>query len=72
MVYGGLDLVSRTLETQQVSPALRLPMGLVYIAIPFSGLCILYYCLTFLADLFRTGRGPNEQEGTASVGGPLD
>ena len=72
MIYGGLDLVSRTLETQQVSPALRLPMGLVYIAIPFSGLCILYYCLTFLADLFRTGRGPNEQEGTASVGGPLD
>ncbi|WP_297839417.1 TRAP transporter small permease [uncultured Roseibium sp.] len=72
MVYGGLDLVSRTLETQQVSPALRLPMGLVYIAIPFSGLCILYYCLTFLTDLFRTGRGPNEQEGTASVGGPLD
>ncbi|MBO6895362.1 MAG: TRAP transporter small permease [Roseibium sp.] len=72
MIYGGLDLVGRTLETGQVSPALRLPMGLVYIAIPFSGLCILYYCLTFLADLFRDGRGPNDQSGTPKAGGPLD
>ncbi|MBN9672595.1 TRAP transporter small permease [Roseibium aggregatum] len=72
MVYGGIDLVGRTLETGQVSPALRLPMGLIYVAIPFSGLCILYYCLTFLADLIRTGRGPNDQDGAASIGGPLD
>jgi TRAP-type C4-dicarboxylate transport system permease small subunit len=72
MVYGGLDLVNRTLETQQVSPALRLPMGLVYVAIPFSGGCILYYCLTFLGDLFRTGRGPNDQGDAASIGSPLD
>ncbi len=72
MVYGGMDLVSRTLATGQVSPALRLPMGLVYIAIPFSGLCILFYCLTFLTDLFREGRGPNDQDGSAGFGGPLD
>lgn len=72
MVYGGLDLVSRTLQTGQVSPALRLPMGLIYIAIPLSGLCILYYCLTFLADLFREGRGPNDQDTSARAGGPLD
>ncbi|MEO9529949.1 TRAP transporter small permease [Roseibium sp.] len=72
MVYGGLDLVSRTLETGQVSPALRLPMGLIYTAIPFSGLCMLYYCLTFLADLFREGRGPNDQATAAKAGGPLD
>ena len=72
MVYGGLDLVGRTLETGQVSPALRLPMGLVYVAIPFSGLCMLFYCLTFVADILRSGRGPNDQGETASVGGPLD
>lgn len=72
MIYGGLDLVNRTLATGQVSPALRMPMGLVYIAIPFSGICILYYCLTFLADLFRDGRGPNDQEGSPKPGGPLD
>jgi len=71
MVYGGLALVSRTLETGQVSPALRLPMGFVYVAIPFSGVCILFYCLTFVADLLRDGRGPNEQAETPPAGGPL-
>ncbi len=72
MIYGGMDLVNRTLETGQVSPALRLPMGLVYVAIPFSGVCILYYCLTFLMDLIRDGRGPNDQLDAQHTGGPLD
>ncbi|QDG74906.1 TRAP transporter small permease [Labrenzia sp. PHM005] len=71
MIYGGTGLVSRTLETGQVSPALRIPMGFIYIAIPFSGICILYYCLTFFADLLREGRGPNDQAETPSRGGPL-
>lgn len=71
MIYGGLGLVQKTLETGQVSPALRLPMGLVYVAIPFSGFCILFYCLVFLGDLLREGRGPNDQAGTPSSGGPL-
>lgn len=73
LIYGGIDLVGRTLETGQVSPALRLPMGLIYVAIPFSGTCMLYYCLTFLIDLLREGRGPNEQQTAApKAGGPLD
>ena len=71
MIYGGINLVSRTLATGQVSPALRLPMGLIYIAIPFSGVGILYYCTVFLRDLIAKGRGPNESSGTPSLGGPL-
>ncbi len=72
MIYGGYNLVSRTLETGQVSPALRLPMGLVYVAIPASGLAILFYCFGFVFDLARTGQGPNERLGPTSPGGPLD
>ncbi|KAJ55982.1 C4-dicarboxylate ABC transporter permease [Actibacterium mucosum KCTC 23349] len=72
MIYGGLDLVARTLKTGQVSPALRLPMGYVYIAIPFAGSAMLYYCVIFLIDLLRTGRGPTEQLGPTAPGGPLD
>lgn len=72
MVYGGLDLVGRTLQTGQVSPALRLPMGYVYIAIPFAGFGILYYCLVFVVELTSEGRGPNEQAGANRPGGPLD
>lgn len=72
MIYGGINLVSRTLETGQVSPALRLPMGLIYVAIPFSGVGIFYYCMIFLRDLRSSGRGPNERTETAAPGGPLD
>lgn len=71
MIYGGGSLVSRTLQTGQVSPALRLPMGLVYIAIPVSGLAILFYCMGFVVDLFRTGQGPNERLEPSAPGGPL-
>ncbi|WP_170327683.1 TRAP transporter small permease [Ruegeria arenilitoris] len=72
MLYGGWNLVSRTLETGQVSPALRLPMGVVYIAIPASGLAILFYCLGFVVDLASTGQGPNERLEPSAPGGPLD
>ena len=72
MIYGGLDLVNRTLETGQVSPALRLPMGLIYVAIPFSGICILFYSLVFTRDLLKDGRGPNDQLDASRPGGPLD
>ncbi|MCG7521444.1 TRAP transporter small permease [Ruegeria sp. Ofav3-42] len=71
MIYGGASLVSRTLETGQVSPALRLPMGAVYVAIPVAGAGILFYTGGFLLDLIRTGQGPNERSCPATPGGPL-
>ncbi|MTI16314.1 TRAP transporter small permease [Rhodobacteraceae bacterium RKSG542] len=62
MVFGGSNLVAKTLANGQVSPALRIPMGYVYAAIPFSGLMILYYCLDFVVGLINgTGTGPNDQ-----------
>ena len=69
MLRGGGDLVMRTLVNGQVAPPLRLPMGLVYGAIPFSGAIFLYYCALFGFEL-ANGRMPKGPE-TASVGGPL-
>lgn len=54
MVYGGSELVLQTLASGQVTPTLRLPMGLVYAAAPISGLLMLVYCL----DILRTALGP--------------
>src|SRR4030042_745419 len=43
MVVGGGQLVYRTLATNQVSPALGLKMGYVYLAIPISGFFLVIY-----------------------------
>jgi TRAP-type C4-dicarboxylate transport system permease small subunit len=45
---GGLSLVALTLELEQVSAALNIPMGLVYLALPLSGLLIVFYALAEL------------------------
>lgn len=62
LIYGGSTLVARTLQTGQVSPALRLPMGVIYMAIPAAGTAMVIYCARFAADLARDGRGPNDAE----------
>lgn len=45
MVFGGISLISYTLASGQVSPALNIPMGYVYFAVPISGLFIVFYSL---------------------------
>ncbi|WP_319528871.1 TRAP transporter small permease [uncultured Cohaesibacter sp.] len=51
MVYGGWELMIKTIESGQMTPALRLPMGYVYGAIPFSGLTMLFYCAALISDI---------------------
>jgi TRAP-type C4-dicarboxylate transport system permease small subunit len=43
MVVGGLRLVYITHVLDQNSPALQVPLSVVYVVIPVSGLLILYY-----------------------------
>ena len=48
LVVGGGALVLLTLELEQYSPALGLPMGVVYLCLPASGILI---CLSALAAI---------------------
>ena len=50
MVIGGIQLVSNTLRLEQVSPALGLKMGYVYVAVPFSGVFLTLYGLIGLFE----------------------
>ncbi|UJH68588.1 TRAP transporter small permease [Allomuricauda sp. SCSIO 65647] len=43
MVIGGVRLVYVTYVLEQYSPALKLPLALVYLVIPLSGLVIIFY-----------------------------
>ncbi|MCW4628132.1 MULTISPECIES: TRAP transporter small permease [Marinomonas] len=49
MVFGGGSLVLKTISVGQISPVLGLEMGLVYSAIPISGICMILY---LLRDIF--------------------
>lgn len=43
MFIGGVRLVYITLVLGQLSPALKIPLGVVYAVIPLSGLLIIFY-----------------------------
>jgi len=47
-VYGGLRLVLRAFEVEQLSATLEVPMGYVYSCIPIAGVCIVFYEIAIL------------------------
>ena len=64
MVIGGIQLVHRVLITNQVSPALGLKMGYVYLAIPISGLFLVIYSIELF---FKTLAGGSMKEKDAQL-----
>jgi TRAP-type C4-dicarboxylate transport system permease small subunit len=53
MVIGGLRLVNLTLTLNQISAALQVKLGYVYLALPLSGLIIMFYAAWFFAEQLR-------------------
>jgi len=54
MVIGGAQLVNLTLSLGQTSAALQVKMGYVYLAIPVSGVLLMFYSALYFADQLRT------------------
>ena len=52
MVIGGISLVRQTLALEQISVALHIPMGYVYLAIPISGAFLVLYGLIGFFERF--------------------
>ena len=57
MVVGGLRLVTITLTLNQISAALRVKLGYVYVVIPLSGLLIMFYAVVFIIERYRALSG---------------
>ncbi|WP_334020339.1 TRAP transporter small permease [Alteromonas sp. S015] len=53
MVYGGAELVSLTLELEQISAALGVKMGFIYSVLPLSGGLIIAYALVNITTLWH-------------------
>ncbi len=57
MIVGGIDLVASMLQLGQESPALRVKVGYVYLAVPLSGFFLTLYAVIGLVERvvqFRT------------------
>jgi TRAP-type C4-dicarboxylate transport system permease small subunit len=53
MLIGGLRLVTITLTLNQISAALRIKLGYVYLVLPLSGLLIMFYAVVFIIERYR-------------------
>lgn len=63
LVIGGGMLVQVTLELGQRSAAFQVPVGYVYLALPISGLLMVYYAVVGAAE---TLRGTSPMDGAAA------
>ena len=50
MVIGGIRLVSITLTLNQISAALQIKLGFVYIVLPISGSIMMFYSCYYIID----------------------
>jgi TRAP-type C4-dicarboxylate transport system permease small subunit len=50
MVLGGIELVGNTLRLKQLSPALGIKVGYVYLAVPISGFFLVLYSVIGLVE----------------------
>jgi TRAP-type C4-dicarboxylate transport system permease small subunit len=43
-----MKLIGKTLATNQVSAAMQIPMGYVYLILPLTGIVMMFYALWFI------------------------
>ena len=71
MAVGGIHLVTLTLALEQVSAALQIKLGYVYLVVPLSGLLIMFYAGVQMSEhvrqLLEKGAGPEEERRIAEA-----
>ncbi|MGE5295639.1 MAG: TRAP transporter small permease [Solirubrobacterales bacterium] len=73
MILGGIDLVASNLELGQESPALRVKVGYVYLAVPISGFFLTLYGVIGLVERLKGLKSrPTDSAGTGVSGVSLD
>ncbi len=61
-VFGGLRLVYITFTLNQLSPAMRINMGLIYSVVPITGILIILYSFDFFRISLNTFNKINNEE----------
>ena len=56
LVIGGWLLVKLTLTLNQISPVMGIPIGYVYLVLPFTGILFMYYSTYFIVEALKRNR----------------
>ena len=67
MVIGGWRLVNITFTLNQISPAMGLPMGYVYLVLPLTGLLIIYYSVVHILVAIKKNNTATANESHTSI-----
>ncbi|MBW7996217.1 MAG: TRAP transporter small permease [Candidatus Glassbacteria bacterium] len=72
--FGGIKMVAVVLMTNQISPALGIRMGYVYLALPISGFFITMYAVEFIIDEIKllSGRTVERMPETGRMDVPIE
>ena len=57
LVIGGVWLVDLTFTLNQISPAMAIPMGYVYLVLPLTGVLMIYFSMVFILNALRKAPG---------------
>ncbi|MEJ2543262.1 MAG: TRAP transporter small permease [Calditrichaceae bacterium] len=56
LVIGGLRLVDITFTLKQISPAIGIPMGYIYLVLPVTGILFMYYAVVFILESVKENK----------------
>jgi TRAP-type C4-dicarboxylate transport system permease small subunit len=68
LVVGGIRLVAITLTLNQVSAALQIKLGYVYLVLPVSGILLMLYSILFFVEDFLKQKGHMKETGVFQPG----
>lgn len=60
MILGGINAVK--ISIYQISPALKIPMGFIYLSLPVSGVIIILYSILNIKDILKNNNNSEVKE----------
>ncbi|UCH09781.1 MAG: TRAP transporter small permease [Fidelibacterota bacterium] len=67
LVIGGLRLVNLTFTLHQISPAMGIPMGYVYLVLPVTGILMIYFAITFIVRAILKEQAVPEEHAVSGI-----
>ena len=67
LVIGGIKLVNITFDLNQISAAMGIPMGYVYLVLPLTGILMMYYSIVFIINALKISQDELETSQVSTI-----